>query len=80
MALGLEFYIDPLCFGLNMHMGCVALCISFPKCLKSSKSDFGAKSYGRSSERTSVTGRYCRESDHTVASPIRESGQCSCEG
>jgi hypothetical protein len=25
MALRLEFYIHPLCFGSNMHVGCVAL-------------------------------------------------------
>ena len=25
MVLGLEFYIDPLCFRSNMHVGCVAL-------------------------------------------------------
>jgi hypothetical protein len=25
MALGLEFCIDPLCFGSNIHVGCVAL-------------------------------------------------------
>jgi hypothetical protein len=80
MALGLEFCIDPLCFGSNMYVGCVALCISFLKCLRSSKSDFGAKSYGRSSERTSMTGRYYNESGHTVASPVRESDQCSYEG
>ena len=25
MALGLEFCIDPLCFGSNMQVGCVSL-------------------------------------------------------
>ena len=25
MALDLEFYIDPLCFGSNMQVGCVSL-------------------------------------------------------
>ena len=25
MVLGLEFYINPLCFGSNMQVGCVAL-------------------------------------------------------
>jgi hypothetical protein len=25
MTLGLEFCIDPLCFGLNMQVGCVSL-------------------------------------------------------
>jgi hypothetical protein len=25
MALGLEFYINPLCFGSNIQVGCVAL-------------------------------------------------------
>jgi hypothetical protein len=50
MVLGLEFYVDPLCFRSNMHVGCVALCISFLKCLRSSKSDFGAKSYSHSSD------------------------------
>jgi hypothetical protein len=44
MVLGWEFYVDPLCFGINMHVGCLALCISFPKCPRSSKSEFGAKS------------------------------------
>ena len=58
MVLGLESYIDPLCFGSNMHLGCVALCISFPKYPRSSKSDFGAKSYGRFSGEHSVTGRW----------------------
>ena len=45
MVLGLEFCIDPLYFRSNMHVRCVALCISFPKCPRSSKSEFGAKSY-----------------------------------
>jgi hypothetical protein len=34
MVLGWEFFVDPLCFGTNMHVGCVALYISFPKCPK----------------------------------------------
>ena len=58
MVLDLEFYIDPLCFGSNMHVGCVALYISFPKCLRSSKSEFGAKTYSRFSAERSVTGRW----------------------
>jgi hypothetical protein len=44
MVLGLEFYFDLLFLGSNKHVGCVALCISFPKCPRSSKSYFGAKS------------------------------------
>jgi hypothetical protein len=47
MVLGLVFCVDPLCFGSNMHVGCVALCISFPNYLRSSKLEFGAKSYRR---------------------------------
>jgi hypothetical protein len=57
LALGLEFYVDPLCFGSNMHVECVALYIRFLKYPRSSKSDFGAKSYSRSSDEHSVTGR-----------------------
>jgi hypothetical protein len=53
MVLGLEFYFDPLCFGSNMHVGCVALCISFPKCSRSSKSEIGAKSYSHFSAQDS---------------------------
>ena len=56
MALRLEFYVDPLCYGSNLYVGCVALCISFPKYPRSSKSDFGAKSYGHFSGEHSVTG------------------------
>jgi hypothetical protein len=56
MVLGWELYVDPLCFGINMHVGCVALCISFPKCLRSSKSEFGAKSYSRFSAQDSGSG------------------------
>ena len=58
MVLGLESYIDPLCFGSNMNLVCVALCISFPKYPRSSKSDFGAKSYSRSSDKHFATGRW----------------------
>ena len=58
MVLGLEFYVDPLCFASNMHVGCVSLCISFPKYPRSSKSDFGAKSYSRSSDKHFATGRW----------------------
>jgi hypothetical protein len=47
MVLGLELYVDPLCFGSNMHVGCVDLCISFLKCPRSSKSEFKTKSYSR---------------------------------
>ena len=25
MALGVEYYFDPLCFGSSIHVGCVAL-------------------------------------------------------
>ena len=56
IVLGLEFCVDPLCFGRNMHVGCVALCINFPKCLRSSKSEFGAKSYSCFCAKRSVTG------------------------
>jgi hypothetical protein len=52
MTLGLEFCVDPFCFGSNIHVGCVALCISFPKYPRSSKSEFGAKSYRRFSADT----------------------------
>jgi hypothetical protein len=45
MDLGMVFCVDPLCFGSNMHVGCVALCISFLKYPRSSKLEFGAKSY-----------------------------------
>jgi hypothetical protein len=58
MVLALELCVDPLCFGSNMHMGCVALCISFPKCPRSSKLDFGAKTYSHSSDEHYVIGRY----------------------
>jgi hypothetical protein len=69
MVLKLEFYVDPLFFGSNMHVGCVALCISFPKYLRSSKPDFGAKSYSHSSDEHSVIGRWIgRESGHRVRS------------
>jgi hypothetical protein len=57
MALGLEFYIDPLCFGSIMLVGCIALLISFPKCPGSSKSEFRAKRYGHFSDDHSMTGR-----------------------
>ena len=52
MTLGLELCIDPLCFGSNMHVGCVSLCISFIKCPRSSKLEFGAKSYSRFSAKS----------------------------
>jgi hypothetical protein len=55
MALGLKNCIDPLGFRSSIHVGCVSLQISFPKYPRSLNSEFGAKSYGRSSERTSVT-------------------------
>ena len=58
MVLGLEFCVDPLFFVSNMHMVCVALYISFPKCPRSSKSEFGAKRYGHFSVDHSVTGRW----------------------
>ena len=56
MVLGLEFCFDPLCFGSYMHVGCVALCISFPKYPRSSKSEFGAKSYSHFSAQNSGSG------------------------
>ena len=65
MVLGLEFYIDPLCFGSNMQVGCVALWVNFSKCPKSLKSEFGAKRYSRFNNKRLVTGRWTR----------RESGQ-----
>jgi hypothetical protein len=80
MVLGLEFCIDLLCFGTNMHLGCVALCISFPKYPRSSKSDFGAKSYSRFSDEHSVTelwigresGQYLRvRSQSLINVPVR---------
>jgi hypothetical protein len=46
MVLDLEYYFDPLWFRSSMHVGCVALYISFPKYPRSSKSKFGAKKYG----------------------------------
>jgi hypothetical protein len=56
MVLGWKFYVDPLFFGSNMYMGCVALCISFPKCPRSSKLEFGAKSYRHFSAHDSGSG------------------------
>ena len=56
MALDLEFCIDPLCFGSNMQVGCVALWINFSKYSRSSKSEFEAKSYSRFSAERSVIG------------------------
>jgi hypothetical protein len=56
MVLGLEFCVDALCFGSNMHVECVALCISFPKCPISSKSEFGAKRYSCFSAQDSGSG------------------------
>ena len=56
MVLGWEFCIDPLCFGPNMHLVCVALCISFPKCPTSSKSEFGANSYSHFSAQDTGSG------------------------
>jgi hypothetical protein len=41
-----------------MHVGCVVLCIRFLKCLRSSKSDFRAKSYSCSSDEHFVTRCY----------------------
>ena len=76
MVLGLEFYVDPLCFGSNMHVRCVALCIRFRKCPRSSKLEFGAKSYSRFSVERSMTGLCDLRVRSTPASPVRESGQC----
>jgi hypothetical protein len=61
MAFGLEFCMDPLCFGSNMQVGCVALWVSFPKCPRSSKLEFGAKSYSRFSAKgmwSNASGQY----------------------
>ena len=60
MVLGLEFCVDPFFYGSNMHVGCVALFISFPKYPRSLKSDFRAKSYSQSSDKQSAIGRYDR--------------------
>ena len=56
MAIGLEFYVDPFLFGSNLLVGCVALCLSFLKCLRSSNSEFGAKSYSNFSIERSMIG------------------------
>jgi len=69
MVIGWEFYVDPLCFGTNMHVGCVVLCISFPKCPRSSKSEFEAKSYRRFSTQDSGSGLY-------PLGPVQGSGPC----
>jgi hypothetical protein len=53
MVLGWEFCNDHLFFGTNMLVGCVALCISFPKYPRSSKSEFSAKSYSHFSTQDS---------------------------
>ena len=39
-----------------MHVGCVALYIRFPKCRRSSKSEFGAKNYSCFSTQDSSSG------------------------
>ena len=74
MVLGLKFCVDPLCFGSNMHVGCVALCISFPKCPISSKLKFGAKSYSHFSaeSRAQDSG-----SGLSPLGPVLESEPCS---
>jgi len=45
MALGLKYYFDPLWLGSSIHMVCVALWVSFPKCPRSSNLEFGARSW-----------------------------------
>ena len=72
MALDLEFYIDPLCFGSNMQVGCVSLLVSFPKCPRSSNSEFGAKSYNCFSIERSVTGLYDLRVQSAPASPVTD--------
>ena len=76
MVLGLEYYFDPMWFGLSMHVGCVGLWVSFPKCPRSSKSEFGAKSYSRFSAKRFVTGLCDLRVWSAPARPITESGQC----
>jgi hypothetical protein len=56
MALGVEYWFDPLWLGLSVHMGCVSLWVSLTKCPRSSKLEFGAKSYRRFTEEWFVTG------------------------
>jgi hypothetical protein len=70
MALGLEFYIDPLCFGLNIQVGCVTLWVSFPKYPRSLKSEFRAKSCSHFSVERSVTTRVWLVPASSVESPV----------
>ena len=71
MVLGLEYCFDPLWFGSSMHVWCVALWVSFPKYPRSSKSEFGAKSYSHFSAERSVIGRWRKKwSDAGVQRPV----------
>ena len=76
MVLGLEYCFDPLWFGSSMHVGCVALWVSFPKCPRSSKSEFGAKSYSRFSAERSMTRLYDLRVRSAHTSPVTAFGQC----
>jgi hypothetical protein len=76
MAFGVEYCFDTLWLGLSFHMGCVALWVSFPKCPRSSKSEFGAKSYHHFTEEWSVTGLVIGRVRSAPARPVSASGQC----
>jgi hypothetical protein len=59
MALILEYCFDPLWLGSSGYVGCVALSVRFRKCLRSSKLEFGAKSYRHfSAERSAPDARW----------------------
>jgi hypothetical protein len=60
----------------SVHMGCVALWVSFPKCPRSSKSEFGSKSYRRFTEEWSVTRLVTGHVRSAPAHPVSMSGQC----
>jgi hypothetical protein len=55
MDLWVEYCFYPLRIGSNALVGCVALWVSFPKCPRSSKSEFGAKRYDHFSAGWSAT-------------------------
>jgi hypothetical protein len=76
MTLGVEYCFDPLWLGLSVHMGCVSLWVSFPKCPRSSKSEFGVKSYRRFTEEWSVTGLVIGRVRSAPGRPVSASGQC----
>ena len=76
MILGLEYYFDPLLFGSNIHVGCVALWVSFPKYPRSSNSEFGAKSYSHFSVERSVTKLYDLRVWSAPSSPVSVSFLC----